>query len=111
MSNITLPRGDGLSFYRNRWYVCYYRDGKPAKLSTGTDDFEEAKKARDAFYAEARASGAKTVGYRTAKDKVDSDPDKYIYRRKPFIVRIAGKCIGEAETVVEARALRDAHLT
>ena len=42
--------------------------------------------------------------------KASSRPTLYIYERKPYVIRIKGRQVGEAQTLSEAQELRDAAL-
>lgn len=91
----------GLSFYRGTWRAEYTVNGKRRYLSLGTDQIAVARLKRDEFYAKLDAAGAKPSG-------VLADPDsmRYIYLRKPVILRVNGK-ERHFDTVEEAKAARN----
>jgi len=98
---------------RKLWY---YVDGKKRYvcLPSGTT-LEEARTRRDTLYKNLRT----LYGAKKRKPQTDHvrkphvtrlTPEKFIYRRKPLVVRILGKQIGEAETWAQAQHLRDTWL-
>ncbi len=97
---IKLP-DSGLSFYRDTWRAEYTVNGKRRYRSLGTGDIKTARACRDAFYAKLDADGAKPSGTVT-----DPDSMRYIYTRKPVILRLGGK-ERHFDTVAEAKAARN----
>lgn len=91
----------GLSFYRDTWRAEYSVDGKRRYRSLGTADIAIARTKRDEFYAKLDAAGAKPSGTVT-----DPGSMRYIYTRKPVILRIDGKD-RHFDTVKEAQAARN----
>jgi len=98
----------------NYWYAVYY-EGPAVRLwklvtppagTSGSDVARSLTQQRDTFYRGLRARGA-TVRGSTPKPV---EGRKYIYYRKPWVVRIDSKVIGSAETVEEAEGIRDLHL-
>lgn len=91
----------GLSFYRGTWRAEYTVDGKRRYRSLGAESVAVARRKRDEFYAELDAAGAKPNGTVT-----DPDSMRYIYLRKPVILRINGK-ERHFDTEAEAKAARN----
>ncbi len=79
----------------------------PAKKS----DWLQLRINRDRVYLELWGQGAK-VATRAVdpKESAVGNPDRYIQKRKPFVVRIKNKIIAECDTRKEARAARNKHL-
>lgn len=76
---------------------------------------EEARTRRDTLYKNLKETyGAKaslSAGRMTQQiNKVTLTPSTYIYYRKPWVVRIRGKQIGDAKTQEGAEAIRNAWL-
>lgn len=91
----------GLSYYRGTWRAEYAIDGRRRYRSLGTESAIVARRKRDEFYAELDAAGAKPSGSVT-----DPDSMRYIYTRKPVILRIDGK-ERHFDSVEEAKAARN----
>jgi hypothetical protein len=91
----------GLSFYRDTWRAEYTVDGKRRYRSLGTTQIGIARLKRDEFYAKLDADGAKPSG-----TVADPDSMRYIYTRKPVILRLGGK-ERHFDTVEEAKAARN----
>lgn len=118
--SITRPKvkhdTSGLIFSRGYWKVEYRRNGKQFYKSLRTKDKSEATRLRDEFYRELDAKGAATSGSQgrsVATSKVLADPSnsiQYISYRKPYLVKIQGIMVGSFETILEARAARNAFL-
>lgn len=100
-----------------RYKIWYEVGGRKqyVTLPVGTT-IEEARTRRDRLYEnlkkqfKARRRTPKATDSERKTYTVSLTPNKYIYRRLPYVVRICGKQIGEARTKYEAEQKRDAWL-
>lgn len=97
---ITRPPGLALSFHRGLWHIVYYFDDKRRTKSTGTDDLELARPKRDEFFK----------GVAVKERKPHTKKSRYIYLRKPYLVKKDNIKIGEYDTYEEAERERDKYL-
>lgn len=94
---ITRPKGEALLYKRDTWNVIYYRDGKRYRKSLATQDHEVATFRRDLFFQDAEAHQHKT----------SEKPFRYIYKQKPYYVKVGKKLVGRYDTRAEAVIARD----
>lgn len=80
------------------WKVCFTENGKPKMRSLRTKDLGEATARRNEFY--------ESLGFQIDQQ----EGDRYIYRVKPYQVRIQGTFVGSFETYEEAARARDEYL-
>ena len=73
-------------------------------------DIAAAKVAHHVDSRELRKQGAVVATRKDRKAKAAANPDKYIRRREPYVVVIAGKVVAECPTRKAAREARDKHL-
>lgn len=97
---IQKPQGEALSFHRGVWNITYYDDKTRKQKSTGTDDLELARQKRDEFFVNANERP------RLLCDK----KDKFIYKQKPYMVKIGDKLVGKFDRKEDARKARDEYL-
>lgn len=93
----------------NRYKIWFLAGEKKryVTLKKGTT-IEEARKRRDTLYKNLREKfGAKGRTFKSVASRPPAEPTwkpgKYIYRRKPFVVRVRGKQIGEFDTEEQAQ--------
>lgn len=123
MSKITIPDvkaggpDTGLSLHRGEYRAEYREGGRRKFRKLGTVNPATARRQRDVFYASVLSNGG-TVATKGRKPRdtaarraaAMADPDIYILERKPFVVVIDSKIVGEAGSREEARKLRNKHL-
>ena len=93
------------------WYLV---DGKRryVTLPKGTT-MDEARTRRDHLYRnlkelhQARQVKVRTITVKRKPSDTQLTPEKYIYRRAPYLVRVLGKVVGEAETREQAVRVRN----
>ena len=112
-ANITIPQKTGetygLSMYRDKWHVVYYKDGKVCRKSLGTTDLGEAQLFRNIFYRKLRLKGAKRVGNSGRKPKkISPDSDEGIYTS--YRVVVGGVRVGSSSCLKKARKMRNDYI-
>ncbi len=105
-----LSRSTGLVMVRGVYYARYYKNNIELRRSLSTANEATAKTAQALFYKNLKKDGATVFTGRSTQDKLKDKPDLYIYTRKPILVQIKGKVIGEFMTKKEARVERDKYL-
>ena len=80
------------------WKVCFAENGKPRMRSLRTKDLTEATARRNEFY--------ESLGFTIDQQ----EGGRYIYRVRPYQVRIQGAFVGSYETLDEAARARDEYL-
>ncbi len=103
-------KGHGLVLVRGTYFALHYEDGKQKRTPTGTSDFETAVRARNLIHRRLKKAGATVKRPSTPTEKLASGRDLYIHERKPFLVVVRGKKVGEFSTRELARAVRDEYL-
>jgi hypothetical protein len=103
-------RGKGMFLNKGQWCAMYYEDGKQRRKHLGTDDTYRAMLARNRFFRKLMLEGATVKKTLTRLEKVAANPDRYIIRRKPYLVKVGDVTVGEFETSYEARVARDEYL-
>lgn len=107
---ITLPKllspNSGLKKIEGLYYAKYRQDGKVRTVSLKTDNPAVARSRRDKLHARAIQHGAAYAN--SAKDPAAHD--RYVYKQKPYYVKVRGKVVGHYDTAEEAAAARDAYL-
>lgn len=107
--SITIPKSDKPNHGLHRvasgtYYVRWYENGKQRIRSTETKDVKEARQIRDRLYARFESEkGALRVG--SVAHAVSCD--RYIYERPPYLVKVPGHKVREAETRIAARDIRN----
>lgn len=123
MRNITIPDvkaggpDTGLSLHRGEYRAEYREGGRRKFHRLGTVHQPTARALRNSFYRSQLANGA-TIATKGRKPRdtgarraaAMADPDIYILERKPFVVVIDSKIVGDAGSREEARKLRNKHL-
>lgn len=97
-----------------RLKLWFHQDGKKkyVSLPAGTT-MEEARTRRDHLYRnlrqlyQAKKRSPRNLGTVRKPHETSLTPEKFIYRRKPLVIRILGKQIGEADTREQAERLRN----
>jgi hypothetical protein len=113
MSKIQIPdikRGKGMFLNKGQWCAIYFEDGKQRRKCLGTDNETAAVKLRDKFFRSLVLKGASIKKTLTRLEKVAANPNRYIIRRKPYLVKVGAVTVGEFNTVGEARGARDGYL-
>lgn len=91
----------------NGYYAVYVTKGKRALANLQTTNFALAEQRRDLLFADWLEQGAKYREPKTPQQKVLDKPNRYIYYRDPWIVRVGKKMVGTTTTKKEAQALLD----
>ena len=117
LSKLLVPSTEGTSehiFHERdgKYYVIFPRtDGKQARKCLDTYDREEALKRRDDLFNYLLNKGVPRKTYlrdSSPQVRIKCNEDLYIYRQPKFFVRFKTIRIGTADTIEEARELRDA---
>lgn len=90
---------------RPNYHIEYWCGEKKCRKSLGTDSYLEAVRRATELLEKLPVKPT-----RSASEKAATDPDIYIYYRKPYLVKIGSVVIGECLTRKEARRVRDNHL-
>lgn len=96
-NTIQRPKGECLAFRNYKWHVIFYENGIRKRKSLSTEDYEIAKFRRDLFFHDAEKYEHKT----------SEKPLRYIYKQKPYYVKIGKKLVGRYNTRAEAVIARD----
>lgn len=106
---ITIPntpkKTSGMTFSRNRWWARWYENGRMRIKSLGTTDLDEAIPRRDALFQSLKDNGANV-----SKKPPGPLPNSGIYGihvRKPYMVVLKGRRVGEYDTLEEAVEAKD----
>lgn len=103
-----LTPDSGLVLVKGVYKATFTRNGRRLYRTLRTSDITVARERRDALYSALSAAGAATPK-REMKTAQPGD-STWIYRRKPFFVRVGKTRIGDYDTFEEAQVARDAHL-
>jgi len=103
-------RGKQLVKKPNGYYAVYYRNGKRALHNLDTKDLGVAQDRRATLFMELVDQGAVYRQPRSHQEKAKDKPNRYIYYREPWLVRVGKKLVGTASTKKEAQALLDNYL-
>jgi hypothetical protein len=105
-----LKRGKGMFLLNGMWHALYYEDGKQRRKYLDTDDEIQAVKLRNRFFLTLKKQGAVTKQKKSRLLKIAENAERYIYRRKPYVVRVGTVHVGDFEIFEEAREARDGYL-